>query len=101
MSYERCTCGDPECPSCGTAQGTYPGRDLTGNQHFCFYCHDTKFKPTWERMGGTIGERHYVCHRKKCQKRHALIRERSRALLRVFQENLAKKRKEREGKGSC
>lgn len=22
-NYERCTCGDTECPSCGTAQGTY------------------------------------------------------------------------------
>ena len=20
---ERCMCGDPECPSCGTAMGTY------------------------------------------------------------------------------
>lgn len=28
-SIERCTCGDTECGSCGTAQGTYLGADQT------------------------------------------------------------------------
>lgn len=23
MSRERCMCGDPDCPSCGAAMGTY------------------------------------------------------------------------------
>ncbi len=35
-------------------------------REFCFYCGDDNVRKDWEMMGGTIGETHYVCHRKKC-----------------------------------
>ena len=34
---------------------------------FCFFCGDTEKRPGWVHIGGTIGETHYVCHRKKCK----------------------------------
>jgi hypothetical protein len=33
----RCMCGDTECPSCGSAQGTYPPPELEG---WCARCRD-------------------------------------------------------------
>jgi len=44
----------------------------------CWYCRDENVRDDWERIGGTIGERHYVCHRKRCRAK----RERSMRALR-------------------
>jgi len=40
---------------------------------FCRYCRDEKIQEDWESIGGTIGEMHYVCHRKKCRQKHESI----------------------------
>lgn len=40
-------------------------------KHFCYYCGDTQVCKDWERIGGNFeGERHYLCHRKRCAKKH-------------------------------
>jgi hypothetical protein len=38
-------------------------------KHFCYYCGDDKVRADWVREGGSIGERHYLCHRKRCAKK--------------------------------
>ena len=38
-------------------------------KHFCYYCGDTQVREDWVQIGGTIGERHYTCHRKRCLKK--------------------------------
>jgi hypothetical protein len=40
---------------------------------FCYFCGDDRVRKDWVWIGGTIGEKHYVCHRKKCQKRRAAV----------------------------
>lgn len=52
----------------------------------CRYCGDIKRKPTWMHIGGTIGESHYVCHRKRCQKAHAASVERTRLYFKARRE---------------
>lgn len=49
---------------------------------FCYYCGDRKVRKDWECIGGTIGESHYVCHRKKCQRTKAAQDERRRLMRR-------------------
>ena len=52
------------------------------SREFCFYCGDDKVRKDWEMVGGTIGETHYVCHRKKCQRRKTAQDERRRLMRR-------------------
>lgn len=42
---------------------------------YCLYCGDTKVRDDWDLFGGTIGETHYVCHRKRCQAKRQRVLE--------------------------
>lgn len=60
--------------------------------HRCPYCNDQKVRDSWERIGGTIGEKHYVCHRKACRAKREMSQRARRA-------EVARRRKEKESHG--
>jgi len=46
---------------------------------FCYYCEAPyRGQKTWVAIGGTFGERHYHCHRRKCREQWDEARRRFR-----------------------
>lgn len=56
MSRYRCDCGDTECPSCGSAQGTYFPPDTGTPPDTCEICGEAR---SIDEDGGTL----YYCAR--------------------------------------
>lgn len=62
---------------------------MTDRREYCRYCFDAHPRPSWTLIGGTIGESHYICHRKLCQRAHKAVEVRRKASLAAYRAHKA------------